>query len=221
MKAFTFTVLFAISISSALAQDCKVEPENLKGTYTGECINGKAEGKGIATGLNRYEGFFRKGYPDGEGKYVWEDQSWYFGNFRKGNREGLGEMHYSINGRDSTVNGYWKKDKYVGKYEKAYAVMGNTTRINRIDVRSQQKDGNTIIINTKAISQNYPVYITDITVLSGNYLNKSNMNVSNGAMLILKQVTFPFRARFNIANGENVDILFNEPGDWDVNIDLM
>ncbi|MEO7445037.1 MAG: hypothetical protein ABIT96_01985 [Ferruginibacter sp.] len=221
MKAFTFMIFFTLLSVSSFSQDCKVEPDNLKGTYTGECISGKAEGKGIATGVNTYDGQFKKGYPDGLGKYTWEDKSWYSGYFKKGFKDGNGEMHYMKNGYDSLVTGFWKKDKYLGLYEKPYIVVSNTTRINRIDVRSQDKTGTTIIINMKALSQNFSPIVSDITVLKGYYQNKNSMPVTNGSMLLLKQVTFPFQARFYINNGEQVEILFNEAGDWDVNVDLQ
>ena len=35
--------------------------ETLKGTYTGECKKGKANGRGKAVGTDTYEGFFKTG----------------------------------------------------------------------------------------------------------------------------------------------------------------
>ena len=50
---------------------CEVIPDDIKGTYDGECKKGKANGFGKAVGTDTYEGEFKKGFPHGKGTYTW------------------------------------------------------------------------------------------------------------------------------------------------------
>jgi len=70
--------------SFLFSQDCSVEKESLKGTYTGDCKNGKANGKGKAVGADTYEGDFKSGLPDGQGTYMWNNVIVLPGNSQKG-----------------------------------------------------------------------------------------------------------------------------------------
>ena len=67
--------------------------DSLKGTYEGDCKNGKADGKGKATGTDSYDGEFKNGLPDGIGKYNWKSGDYYEGEWKKGLKDGKGEMH--------------------------------------------------------------------------------------------------------------------------------
>ena len=90
--------------------------QSLKGTYSGECKKGKANGKGKAVGTDTYEGQFKAGYPEGEGTYVWSSGNRFTGRLAAGFKDGYGTMLYKrTNAADSVVEGYWKKDLYVGK----------------------------------------------------------------------------------------------------------
>ena len=106
-------LLFLISGSYVSAQqvDCKVMKPEISGTYQGGCKKGLAHGKGIAQGIDRYEGEFVKGLPEGKGIYTWASGTYYNGGWKNGLREGEGNMVY----KDSTVNGFWQEDKYQGK----------------------------------------------------------------------------------------------------------
>ncbi len=94
---------------------CKVLTESLQGEYKGECKKGLAHGQGIAIGTDTYEGNFKKGYPNGKGKYTWSDKSYFEGNFRKGKKSGFGKLYAVINDMDSITEGYWQNDVYIGK----------------------------------------------------------------------------------------------------------
>jgi hypothetical protein len=106
------TVIFmAGSYLFAQQGGCKVLVQNLSGTYQGGCRKGLASGDGVAQGIDRYEGKFVRGLPDGKGRYTWAGGEIYEGEWKNGFREGRGKMVY----RDSVVNGYWSNDKYLGK----------------------------------------------------------------------------------------------------------
>src|SRR5688572_10083425 len=124
MKHTPFFLAFFFVCSYVYAQDCTVESELLKGTYSGECKKGKANGKGKATGIDSYEGDFRSGKPDGKGTYSWANGNLFVGQFAGGMKEGKGKLIYKrTNAKDSSVEGFWKKDQYVGRYEHPYSII--------------------------------------------------------------------------------------------------
>jgi len=119
MRYLTLFTFFFITILFANAQtdSCKVVSEKIRGKYTGECLNGFANGKGKSIGEDTYIGTFKDGLPDGKGKYIFKNGDVFIGNWLKGKKNGKGKFEISINGKTSTINGYWKEDEYVGVSE--------------------------------------------------------------------------------------------------------
>lgn len=95
-------------------EDCRVLLDDIAGSYEGDCHKRKAHGVGKAIGKDTYEGEFKKGYPDGKGKYTWINGDYYEGTFVKGKREGEGKMVYASVNADSVLTGYWEDDLYQG-----------------------------------------------------------------------------------------------------------
>jgi len=56
-----------------------------------------AEGKGEATGADKYVGDFVKGKPDGKGLYTWQNGARLEGDFKAGKAHGAG-VYVSANG---------------------------------------------------------------------------------------------------------------------------
>ncbi len=218
---FPTLILFFSLHTNIFAQEtpCQVISEALKGTYTGDCIDGKANGKGIAAGKDNYDGEFKNGFPDGIGTYKWQNHEYYTGNWKKGLRQGVGEMHYITTKGDSTVKGFWKKDKYIGLYEKAYDVIATSSHVSKVDCSITNKKGKDINITVHQLAA-FIATISNISVLTGTYYTKSNQTLSNYSTTRIQDVTFPFRAIFYLSNGESAEILFNESGDYDVYIDM-
>ena len=109
MKRIVYFSLFSlICFNNVTAQDnCKVLVEALKGSYTGDCKDGKANGQGKAVGSDTYEGEFKLGLPEGSGTYIWADKSVYAGYMKKGLMDGSGELTYRMpSGKDSVVTGF-------------------------------------------------------------------------------------------------------------------
>ncbi|MFZ1530129.1 MAG: hypothetical protein WAT19_15355 [Ferruginibacter sp.] len=229
-------IFFAVSISlfstviCHAQTDCKVSPDDLKGTYSGDCSGGKANGKGVAVGTDRYEGDFVNGYPEGTGTYKWQDSSFYTGSWKKGRREGKGEMHYKRKYQaDSVLTGYWKKDKYNGEYEVQYKINGYSSRVNRVSCSVVKLRGNDIQIKTTQLTNTAGGLagavvlpsLNNVVTLSGNFVTKNEQKLTNSQIITLKNVDFPYKAIFYYSNGEQVEIIFYEHAEYSVDVVLL
>ena len=220
------SIFILFFISSQAQEICLVKLKDIKGVYTGACVGGKANGMGKSVGTDQYEGQFKDGYPDGKGMYIWKDGHYFLGFYKMGNKEGKGDMYYeSANGSDSVITGYWKKDKYFGEYEENYVVISKTTRITKVDCNLVNEKGENISITLHRIggtsSSNTIPYITNISTSQGTYYTKNNQELSNISITRVMGVTFPFKAIFYLSNEENIEILFNSKGDYDVSVDIL
>ena len=68
-------------------------------------------GKGSPRESTGMKGSSSRDYPAGQGTYRWASGVYYEGEWKNGMREGEGKMVYP----DSTVTGIWKEDKYQGE----------------------------------------------------------------------------------------------------------
>jgi hypothetical protein len=203
-----------------------VKLKDIIGVYTGTCVGGKANGTGKSVGTDQYEGQFKDGYPDGKGTYTWQDRHYFTGSYKKGKKEGKGDMYYkTAHGTDSVITGFWKKDKYVGEFEDVYKVISKTTRITKVDCNLVNEKGEDISITLHRLggtsSNNAVPYITSISSLQGTFYTKNNQELSNVSITKVIGVTFPFKAVFYLSNDENIEILFNSKGDYDVSVDIL
>jgi hypothetical protein len=251
MKQLTSLILFffiAFSVTAQTTPSCEVAVAALKGTYEGECSKGKANGEGTATGTDTYKGTFKNGYPEGTGKYTWKNGDYYFGNWKKGVKEGKGEMHTMINGKDSVLTGYWKKDVYSSEYEHPFKIYSTTTEIGRVEVSKIKKDGTSIQIEVEnsiaannsiassaiqttmsnsglkttggdAPAGNVFAKLTDMQVTTGSYMSKSTTTLSNKEVTIMQGVVFPFRATMSFGNSR-LDIELFENGTWSISVPI-
>ena len=84
-----------------------LDPE-LQSFYAGPCVNGLAEGHGIAEGTARYEGDFRAGKKEGRGVKTWANGDRYEGDFADDRKEGRGVYVFG--------RGPWAGDRYEGDF---------------------------------------------------------------------------------------------------------
>lgn len=97
---------------SALAQgSCAVRTPQLQGRYVGDCLNGFASGRGVAQGVDRYEGSFRDGHPTGPGIYTFADGRRFEGDFIDGQVQGRARFVYA-NG--DVLEGSFRDSQLVG-----------------------------------------------------------------------------------------------------------
>jgi hypothetical protein len=226
MKQIFLVLLFAITISNVYAQnaDCSVLLDSLKGTYTGECKNGKANGQGKAVGINSYDGEFKNGLPEGQGKYTWGNGNYYYGGWKKGLKDGKGELHQFENGKETRVTGYWKKDNYKGEYENPYVITNTTSDIGRLQVTKMSSNEASVTVTVESLNNTSSpsssgfqtsTVMTASQVTRGSYVSKSNSALTNKEVTTFRGIVFPFRCTFNFGTSI-VEIEFFEKGAWDV-----
>jgi hypothetical protein len=92
----------------ALAQECRVLDPQLQGSYRGPCVNGLAEGKGVASGAATYEGEFKAGVKQGRGVKTWPNGDRYEGEFADDRMHGEGGYTWG--------RGPWQGQRYEGSY---------------------------------------------------------------------------------------------------------
>jgi len=213
---FLFAFLVFCSNANAQQSECKVIPENISGSYSGGCKNGLANGKGIAQGVDRYEGRFRNGLPDGNGTYKWATGTYYEGQWKNGKREGMGKMVY----HDSIVAGVWKEDKYLGKKLITPYMIKFSQSVSRYTIQKSIDVDNGVRIK---ILMNGDDNLVD--PLSIAYSSGSEYRVNN--IYGIRNTTFPLDVKvtyitWNHFHTEQHDAIFeftiNEKGTWDVSI---
>lgn len=215
-EIFLTTILILFQFSSLLAQsECKVLLKAISGNYAGDCRNGLAEGSGRATGEDFYKGDFIKGLPDGKGIYTWKNGAIYDGEWKKGQRDGYGIYSYKYQYNDSTLEGEWKNDRYLGRKAPAPYIIEYRYGIGRVScIRTGDRP--------------YVRYVFS----RGGVINLMLQGSSGTENLIptftgFEQVTFPFKGilTFEAPNDWMTAMLdcelrltINQPGAWIINI---
>jgi TonB family protein len=151
MKYLSALSLLVLVSASALASEqedfyigdanCRIfnpNPKNdEKATWTGDCKDGFATGKGVLQWYlrdapdSRYEGEMEKGQPNGHGIYTYASKARYEGEFRNGKRNGKGVMtspdgvEYEGQFKDGMRDGVGKivfpnGDRYEGSWKNGY-----------------------------------------------------------------------------------------------------
>ena len=223
---FNYALVAALIISqtySVFSQEttCKVLVPAISDIYKGECKKGFAHGQGLAEGIDTYKGNFKKGYPSGKGKYTWENGSYYEGYWKKGKKEGLGKFVFFINDQDSTLEGYWKGDRYIGENRREinYRVF-DKRNIDRVSFMKKLDEGNTIYVIITRMGTRMGVNNLRLLYDSGN-------DIYLGSIFGYENVEFPFKGsiKFSAPNKLNTQIYeyilefeIVKPGTWDVNI---
>ena len=211
-------LLLILSIGfNAYAQtaDCIVNKASISGSYTGDCKKGLAHGKGIAQGIDRYEGQFIKGLPNGTGTYRWASGIYYEGEWKDGLREGQGKMVYP----DSVVTGFWKEDKYMGKKVIAPYKIVTSMSVSRATIMKAQDKNNAVKIRIKqggidniAIEGFTMAYDSGTEYRNGNYYGIENVRFPLNVKVKYRSWNQLMTSQYNVI----FEFIINEPGSWDV-----
>jgi len=217
---FTAIIFLMLSFSIQAQDSCNVLVPNLKGSYSGGCKKGLANGKGEAKGKDRYKGNFKKGYPNGIGTYYWSTGEIYVGEWKKGKRDGEGSFTFKIENRDTTVSGLWKNDIYAGPMVKSPKVL----RVNNIDQYKIKKTGGIqkrVMINFQQNgSYNTEIENLMLTATSGT-------NAKSGSLEGFDNLSFPVTivVRYDTYNklktmkyNAYIEFTIFEEGDWEVRL---
>lgn len=229
LKATVTSLTLLLFFFTAFSQNCEVDKETLKGTYTGDCKKNKAHGKGKAVGTDTYDGEFKNGIPDGIGIYTWSNKNVFEGKYVKGMREGKGKMTFKREGAaDSVVEGFWKKDVYIGKNEKPWQVYSKTGSITKVDVEHTPDNISRvriIITNTtggaSSLGGQLPQYKVDnVVIVKGNFQRQTNLETHfKSTETSFFEITFPFRIKLMMSR-EELDIEMFEAGSYTINISI-
>lgn len=229
MKRLLIPAVILISLySTAQNSNCMVGLDSIRGTYTGDCKNGKANGEGKSVGVDTYEGSFKNGFPEGKGKYTWKNGDYYYGSWKRGLKEGKGELHLPVNGVDSVITGYWKRDVYRGQYEDPYKIQNNSSDIGRVGVTKIMDNQMNVTVTVENLVGGGSIYSSGFTTLTkmtvhrvtrGTYQSKSSNALTNKEITTFQNVIFPFRVWMYFGNS-NVEIEFFEEGSYDVTIPI-
>lgn len=115
MKKAYLLIIILLNISAYSQEKCKVLKRGIDSIYLGGCKKGFAHGFGEAWGKDYYAGAFKNGYPHGKGIMKFQDGSIYNGSWRKGNMDGEGKLSFKKNGKDTIINATWRKNEIVVK----------------------------------------------------------------------------------------------------------
>jgi len=242
MKIGLFFLVSTLSMPAIFSQSCIVSLDSLKGQYIGDCKKGKANGFGTAIGRDTYTGYFKDGYPDGEGKYTWKNGTWYNGNWKAGLFDGNGTFNkIEVNTPDSAtlITGFWQEGKYIGKYQKPFSVVALTNGVSDVSARKIRNSGAEITITvTSTTAGGSSLYkatlpkpqLVKIDLLQGLFQRQADNETSPQTnRYTLRNVTFPFHAVLTFETSgtnpmplplEKIKIELSEIGNWYIQVKI-
>jgi hypothetical protein len=211
MKYVFFIIVFC-TLNFTNGQSCKVKIQAISSSYHGDCKSGLAHGQGEATGTDRYSGSFKKGYPEGQGTYTWQNGDVYEGEWKKGKMDGKGKL---TTNNGSVQTGYWEKDKYLGKYKEPFKKLDKSSNVSSFSLVQDKGISNNIRFYLKEDQKMVQNPSANIVVHHGNYTNVINTN----SYVELQNVSFPFKAKVYFDSNYIEFEIFN-PGMWQVNTNV-
>jgi hypothetical protein len=101
--------LLPLGSAALAAEACRVIDPELQRQYAGPCVEGLAQGNGVAVGAARYSGDFVAGRKHGNGLKVWANGDRYEGAFVADRKQGQGAYRWGAGSE-------WAGQRYVGAY---------------------------------------------------------------------------------------------------------
>lgn len=164
---FIFSTLFFYSQN----KNCKVLIQSISQDYKGGCSNGLANGKGEAKGEDSFVGIFKDGFPNGKGKYTFQNGNFFEGNWNMGKKEGEGKFVYFISGKKMVQKGFWLNDEYAGITDpKESFVVTNKINVPYYNFTKREDDQNKLIFSMTSANVKYVPSKFNIKTSSGTTL---------------------------------------------------
>jgi hypothetical protein len=201
-------------------EGCLVLKPQISSKYEGGCKNGLAHGKGKASGLDTYEGQFKKGLPEGTGTYKWSNGDSYIGEFFNGYRHGEGSFTFKSNDKDTTITGLWTKDEYMGPVPAKPQVLAASS-VDRYTFKR------TSDIKNRVLMDFYQNGVRNLGIEDFIMQSSSGYETRMGESIGYDNVTFPVTIKVNYTTwnklrGARIYVIFEfriyEPGDWSVDL---
>jgi hypothetical protein len=218
----SFIILFLTQNSYSQNDDksaCKVLLPTISEEYNGACKDGLAHGVGTAKGIDLYTGKFKKGFPNGKGKYTWADGSYYEGMWRAGKKSGKGFLYTATTGKE--LKGIWKDDDFYKEIvDPPYQVIikngitgisfyeKNDSEPYRIEVVFQRDGGRTGIVDNLDLMSS-----TGMGTMSNGFTGYENMkfpfegNIEFTGLSKMGTTIINYKVRFIITKPTNWKIL--------------
>ena len=225
-KRLTFlSILIALAMYNnpiVIAQEaqpvCKVLLESVSGIYQGDCKNGLAHGKGIALGIDKYEGRFKEGLPNGKGKYTWANGDYFEGNWKAGLKNGKGTLYSASTGKK--LVGIWKNDNFEKEIiEPPYRILQNNNISNIIVTEKVGGAPSSVeFVFSRDGMEARDFSSLSINSTSGNIVRSSSYcGIDNVAYPIEISISFSAPNRFNtVMVRYETRFLITKPGIWKV-----
>jgi hypothetical protein len=211
-------LLLSGTIKSFSQDSCKVLKPEISGKYQGRCKNGLADGKGVAQGIDKYEGKFKIVLPSGKGKYTWANGDTYNGYWKNGMKNGEGTYMFKINGADSILTGIWENDIFIKKITPPPYKIYIARDIDRYSVTRTQ-NGNKVSLKLLQLG----MVNNDISDFSFIVENGSYKEI--GDMYVYSQVIFPVKIKISYSAKNKLkttvinpvlELTINDPGEWEI-----
>lgn len=199
---------------------CKVLDKRISEHYKGRCKNGLAHGNGVAIGVDKYDGKFKKGLPYGFGIYTQFNGGKYTGYFKEGKKHGKGTFTFKFQGRDSTYNGIWKSDSLVKVILPPKYKIEKNINVTRYSVQ-RMTSGNRILFQfLQNGTQNRSITNFHLIANKGTYLKFGDREgYENIDFPVTCKATYITRSPSGTTTLRvEFEITINQPGDWLITI---
>lgn len=223
MKLKVYFVISVLFFTKNYSQDndenCKVLLPSISQEYKGKCLNGLANGKGEAKGEDGFVGYFKDGFPNGKGKYIFQNGSTFEGNWNMGKKEGEGKYTFLISGKKMVQKGFWLNDEYFGNTDpNEYFVIKNKTNVPYYNFTRKEDNQNKL---------NFSILKSNVKYVPVNFaLKPSSGIVLNGLKeMTISDFTLPFHCEIEyviIKSGNAITCSFtfdiNKAGNYELQL---
>ncbi len=154
-------LLWGLAAPAAAASACRVLDPQLQLAYSGGCVDGLAQGQGIARGAHGawYRGGFAAGQKSGRGVKLFPNGDGYAGDWRADRRNGQGRYEYGPQSpwRGDVYQGAWVNDQREGLGTYIFAPAGDRFTAHWHAGKTDELGSPTLLRRQRAVAALAPV----------------------------------------------------------------